>query len=129
MPANVLSLSGEKTWTSSDMHSGRLHQAWTRIRISGTSRRVQFGSPVNGGLAPDPKPNGYGSDFEIRGVERLNQPFDVDLIVRDDFVDMCIHQERTIISKRPDRPQGDRIFLFVDRGEVTFEDIVIRPLA
>jgi hypothetical protein len=50
------------------------------------------------------------------------------MIVRDDFVDSCIDQRRTIITKRPDRPKGDRLFFFVDHGETTFETVKVRPL-
>jgi hypothetical protein len=106
--------------------------AWERgceLRFFPGARRVQYGSAISGGRVPDLKRNGYGSDFGIAGVDGLNEPFTVDMIVRDDFVDTCIDQRRTIITKRTDRPGGDRIFFFVDRGDVSFEDIVIRPLA
>jgi hypothetical protein len=89
---------------------------------------VKYGTPVDGGLAGAVKPGHYGSDFEIRGVDGLDKAFDLDMIVRDDFVDSCIDQRRTIITKRPDRPKGDRLFFFVDHGETTFETVKVRPL-
>lgn len=110
------------------LRGGGQYGSGCEIRFDPESRRVRCGSPASDGAAPEPKAGGYGSDFAIGGVEGLLDPFDVDVIVRDDFVDTCIDQRRTIISKRPDRPTGDCIFFFADRGEVAFEDILIRPL-
>ena len=74
------------------------------------------------------KPGVNGADFGIEGVGGLANPFELDLIVKDDFVDACIDNRRTIISRHPDRPQGERLFFFVDSGEVLFEDVRIKPL-
>jgi hypothetical protein len=79
-------------------------------------------------MAPDSKANGYGADFGIESVSGLDRAFRLDVIVRSDFVDSCIDDRRTIISRRPDRPQGDRLFFFANGGEVSFEDVTVRPL-
>jgi hypothetical protein len=50
------------------------------------------------------------------------------VIVAGDLVDACIDDRRTIIARNRARLAGDRLFFSVDRGEVTFEEIRIRPL-
>lgn len=80
----------------------------------------------HGGMAPDSKAN--GRDFGIENVSGLDSAFRLDLIVKRDFVDACIDNRRTIISRRSDRPQGDRLFFFANGGEVSFEDITVGPL-
>ena len=93
------------------------------LRFEPEPRRVQYGSPINGGLAPNPTADGYGSDLEIGGVDRLEEPFEVDIIVRDDFVDTCIDQKRTVITKRTDRPssRGSHFLLRGSRRRVLRE--------
>jgi len=49
-------------------------------------------------------------------------------IVKNDFVDVCIDNRRTIINRFSDTLEGDRLFLFARNGDVTFGDIQIRPL-
>jgi hypothetical protein len=98
------------------------------LRFDPARRRVQYGTPAVGGMAPDSKANGYGADFGIESVSGLDRAFRLDVIVRSDFVDSCIDDRRTIISRRPDRPQGDRLFFFANGGEVSFEDVTVRPL-
>lgn len=99
------------------------------LRFQPAQQRVQYGMPGNNTLAGEPEPSRYGTDFGVGGVSGLNRPFRLDIIVKNDFVDACIDNRRTIISRRPDRPQGDRIFLFVENGDVLFEDVTVRPLA
>jgi hypothetical protein len=61
-------------------------------------------------------------------VAQLDRPFTLDVIVRDDIIDTCIDQRRTMITRRDPEPTGDRLFFFVRDGEVAFEDVVVRPL-
>jgi beta-fructofuranosidase len=98
------------------------------LRFEPARRRVQYGTPADGGMAPDSKANGYGADFGIESISGLDRAFQLDVIVKSDFVDSCIDNRRTIISRRPDRPQGDRLFFFANGGEVSFEDVTVSPL-
>jgi hypothetical protein len=98
------------------------------LRFEPARQRVQFGSPANGGMARDSKTGGPGGGFGIEGVSGLEQAFALDIIVKNDFVDACIDNRRTIISRRPDRPRGDRLFFFADGGEVLFADVQVRSL-
>jgi hypothetical protein len=52
---------------------------------------------------------------------------EIDLIVTDRIVDVCIDNRRTFIARRNDLG-GNRLFFFAKRGGVLFEQIEIRPL-
>ena len=64
----------------------------------------------------------------IGGVTDIDGPFTLDVIVKDDLVDACVDNRRTIITRNLTRLGGDRLFFFVDHGEVTFEDVRVSPL-
>jgi beta-fructofuranosidase len=104
------------------------YEGGCELRFEPAQKRVQFGSPANGAVAPVSGPRIDGSDFAIAGVDGLAAGFDLDLIVKNDFVDVCIDRRRTMISRRVDRPQGDRLFFFADGGEVHFENVSVASL-
>jgi hypothetical protein len=105
------------------------YEGGCELRFEPARRRVQCGSPAKGGRARGfQRHRSSSGEFGIEGVGGLDQAFELDLIVKDDFVDACIDSRRTLISRRPDRPQGDRLFFFADGGEVVFENITVRPL-
>ncbi len=60
-------------------------------------------------------------------VDGLDKPFIVDAIVKNDLIDICIDKRRTLISRIP-KFGGDRLFLFAQNANVTFESIEVRPL-
>ena len=70
---------------------------------------------------------GDETDRAISHVKGLDGPFTVDLVVKDDIVDACIDDRRTIIQRH--KADGDRLFLFARGAEVVFESVVVRPLA
>ena len=45
-----------------------------------------------------------------------------------DLVDAYIDNRRTIITRNHTKLSGDRLFFFVDHGEVVFDAIQVRPL-
>ncbi len=99
------------------------------IRFVPGEQRVCYGLPVSGPISSDAR--GHNNSFpmsEIRNVTGLDRSFTIDLVVKHDFVDTCIDGQRTLISRLTDRPRGARLFFFVDRGEVTFEDLKVRPI-
>jgi len=51
----------------------------------------------------------------------------VDAIVKNDLIDICIDKRRTLISRIP-KFGGDRLFLFAQNANVTFESIEGKPL-
>jgi beta-fructofuranosidase len=99
------------------------------LRFDPAGQRAQYGVPQNHGPAPDATGRiAAGRDYALQNVERLDQPFTLDVIVKDDIVDACIDQRRTMITRREPEPTGDRLFLFARDGEVTFESVEVRPL-
>jgi beta-fructofuranosidase len=97
------------------------------LRFEPSRSRVQYDTPASGRLSFEAAGK-YGTDFSIEGVHDLDLPFTLELVVKDDLVDACIDNRRTIISRRVDRPEGDRLFLFCQGGHVTFHAVEIRPL-
>ena len=87
-------------------------------------QRVQFAPVSNGRMAEE-----AGHWMAITGVTEMNnQPFTLDVIVKDDLVDASIDNRRTIITRNQTKLSGDRLFFFVNHGEVEFEKIQVRPL-
>jgi beta-fructofuranosidase len=93
------------------------------LQFEPARQHVRFASVTKGQKAKKP-----GNWMAIGGVTGIDQPFTLDLIVKDDLVDARIDNRRTIIARNYTRLSGDRLFFFVDHGEVTFEDIQVRPL-
>jgi hypothetical protein len=93
------------------------------LQFEPAKQHVQFGPVADGQMAKEP-----GNWMAIGGVPGIGQPFTLDLIVKDDLVDACIDNRRTIITRNCAKLTGDRLFFFVNQGEVTFEEIQVRPL-
>ena len=64
----------------------------------------------------------------IYDVEGLDRPFTLDVIAKDDILDVCIDDRRTLVIRVTDRLDGDRLFFFAQNANVTFEDLSVRPL-
>jgi hypothetical protein len=63
----------------------------------------------------------------IHEVDGLDQPFEMDIILKDDVLDVCIANQRTLIGRTP-AGRGERATLFVEKGQVTFDKLEARPL-
>jgi len=98
------------------------------LRFDPRLQRVQYGTPENGGLAPEAGAGGRHGN-SIRGVTGIDRSFHLDVVVKENFIDACVDNRRTIISRRVDRPTGDRLFFFVNEGEVIFDNITVAELA
>jgi len=86
-------------------------------------QHVRFAPVTDGQMTKEP-----GNWRAIGGVTDIDGPFTLDVIVKDDLVDACVDNRRTIITRNLTRLGGDRLFFFVDHGEVTFEDVRVSPL-
>jgi hypothetical protein len=60
-------------------------------------------------------------------VEGLAHPFDLDIVMHNDIIDVCIGQRHCLINRCPET-RGDRLFHFCRNGEVSSDSIRIRPL-
>jgi hypothetical protein len=99
------------------------------LRFEPGRQRVQYGVPENHGPAKDATDRiAMGRDFALENVENLDRSFTLDIVVKDDIIDMCIDRRRTMITRRIPEPTGDRLFFFAQEGDVRFEDVAVRPL-
>lgn len=106
------------------------YEGGCELRFEPDRQRAQYGVPQNHGLAKDSTdPICRGRDFALAHVQRLDQPFDLDILVKDDIIDASIDGRRTMITRRDPEPEGDQLVCFVQEGDVSFERIVVRPLA
>lgn len=70
-----------------------------------------------------------GKDFAIFGVEGLDQPFTLDIIVKKQkngtyILDACIDERRTLITWRTEL-SGNKIALFARNGKVSFKNVTV----
>ncbi len=70
---------------------------------------------------------GHPNGPSIEHVDGLNRPWKLDIVVLDDIIDVCIDDRRTLITRQKG-PRGRWLLLRVDRGEVAFDDIEVRPI-
>ena len=60
-------------------------------------------------------------------VDGLDRPFALEIIIKDDIIDVCMDQRRCLIDRCPEL-HGERIFFFCRNADVSFESIEISPL-
>ncbi|HVU14643.1 MAG TPA: hypothetical protein VHD90_25380 [Phototrophicaceae bacterium] len=63
----------------------------------------------------------------ITCVTGLDRPFTLEIVTKDDIIDVCIDGRRCLID-RSGELSGERLFFFAQNGAVTFEAIEIAPL-
>jgi beta-fructofuranosidase len=63
-------------------------------------------------------------DTSIGAVEGLDRPFDLEVRLQDDIIDVCIDRRRCIVNRCPEH-HGDQLFVFCHNGRVTVEDLVV----
>ena len=61
-------------------------------------------------------------DEAIECVEGLDGPIDLDVVLRGEIVDVCVDGHRCMVNRLPEL-KGDRLFLSVEWGSATFEDL------
>jgi len=61
-------------------------------------------------------------------VDGLDRPFDLDVVLKDDIIDVCVAERRCLINRLGELT-GDRLFLFCENGSVAFEDLEITLLS
>jgi hypothetical protein len=117
------------------MLSGVPTNARIRLRIDAKAARV--------GLrlrSPDETGQGYRLDFDpvkktvslaggasLADVDGLDRPFDVDIILKDNLLDLCIDGRRTLVNAVPPLT-GDRLILSAENGQAVVSEISAHPL-
>jgi len=60
----------------------------------------------------------------IQGVSGLDKPFKVDIIMKDDIIDVCIAGRRCILNRCPEQ-KGTTLVCFARNGMVHFNNMLI----
>ncbi|MBI4604140.1 MAG: hypothetical protein HY721_19455 [Planctomycetes bacterium] len=102
------------------LRGGGRYEKGCELRFDPHRRRVQLGSPRDGGMGQD-------STHAIDDVVGLGRPFTLEVILLGTIVDVCVDHRRTLIGRTGER--GDGIFLFAKEASVAFQGIQVRPLA
>ena len=63
----------------------------------------------------------------INTVKDLRKPIHIDLILKDEFVDMCVNGKRCIVNRLPEQ-KGQKLYLFIKNGNVLFKNIRIESI-
>ena len=67
------------------------------------------------------------ANTRIEAVSGLDKPFKVDIIMKDDMIDVCINNQRCIVNRLPEK-KGDAIWFYTKHGKAIFKDIKIYPI-
>lgn len=84
------------------------------LRLSPWERRVRLGRL------------GAGAAVEDFGFDGLDRPFDLDIVMRNDIIDVCVDNQRCLMNRLPEL-RGSRLFFFCENGDVLFDKIEIAP--
>jgi beta-fructofuranosidase len=63
----------------------------------------------------------------IYGVCGLDRPFSVEVICREDLIDVCIDGRRCVVNRCPEG-RGEQLFFFAQGTAVCYDPISIQPL-
>ena len=94
----------------------------------GVELRVE---PTKGKIGLRPAETSLAVELEssaIYEVAALDRPFELELLVSNDIVDVCVDGRRTLVARLAPST-GGRVFLFAQSGRVSFERIELRPVA
>jgi len=107
------------------------YAAGRELRFEPAQERFRYATAPDGAIPPlisrvaiTRPPSIRRADIEIPDIDK---PFDLDIIIKDDIIDVCIDNRRTLFHRNEDAT-GDRIFFFTQNGPAEFRNIVIRPL-
>jgi beta-fructofuranosidase len=67
------------------------------------------------------------NDQRVTGVQGLDRPFTLEVVMKDDIIDVCVGGHTTLIDRCPER-RGDRVLFYGQDSAVTFEAVEIAEL-
>lgn len=65
---------------------------------------------------------------DAASIYSIAEPRDFDVVVKDDILDVCVDQRRTLVARAEPEFHGNRLFLFAQNGTAIFENIRVEPL-
>ncbi len=63
----------------------------------------------------------------IKAVSGLNNSIKVDMILKDNIIDVCVDTRRCIVNRTPEQ-KGSFLWLYAKHGKVTFKSIRVYPI-
>lgn len=63
-------------------------------------------------------------EASIKSVPGMNKTFKVQIVMKGDFIDVCINNERTLVNRLPEK-RGGYLWLFAKNGKVKFRNLSI----
>lgn len=63
----------------------------------------------------------------IKAVQGLNNTVSVDVIIKDDIIDVCIGNKRCVVNRLPEQ-KGSQLWLYTKHGSARFRNVTISPL-
>ena len=63
----------------------------------------------------------------INGVKGLREPLVLDVIVKNEFIDVCLNSQRCIINRLAEQ-KGKNLFFFIKNGSATFKNIKVQEI-
>jgi hypothetical protein len=63
----------------------------------------------------------------IKAVDGLNRTIQLDVIMKDDIIDVCIDNRRCIANRTPEY-NGNFLWLYAKHGYVKFRSVTIAPI-
>jgi hypothetical protein len=110
---------------------GVAHDARLKIRVSplcptagfGLRLRADEGSAFDSGYALNFAPHEAAATLNqqrITALEGLDRPFDLEIVMKDDIIDVCIDNRRTLVDRCPQRRE-EMMLLYGQDGQVDFQ--------
>ena len=63
----------------------------------------------------------------ILNVEGLDPPYKLEVILKDDIIDVCVDDQRYLVNRCPEH-SGNLLFLFCQNGLALFQNLQVFPL-
>jgi hypothetical protein len=67
------------------------------------------------------------SNTNLNGVDGLDKPCQIDIIMKENFIDVCVNNRWTIVNRLIEK-KGDFIWFFAKHGQVKFKNLKIYPI-
>jgi hypothetical protein len=66
-------------------------------------------------------------DAAIAPVTGLDAPFTLEIILKEDLIDLCLNERYCLINRCPET-NGELLTFFCHAGSLLLEEITVRPL-
>lgn len=66
-------------------------------------------------------------DAHMEAVSGLDKKITVDIVMKDDIIDVCIDGKRCMVNRLPEK-KGDYVWLYAKQGKTAFKNIHISPI-